>query len=88
MLSTLGIDAGAYRGSPGITEVIKTRTGSEIVSNESKVAASVSSAIDKMNEALSQLGEVRNDVLQIRPEMTTTIQGMIDSMKWALAALP
>jgi hypothetical protein len=79
VLSTLGIVTGSYRGTPGVTKVIETQTGTTTVSNGNAVAASVSAAADKLNEVLTQLGTIR-DSMSLRSDLETTIQRAMESL--------
>lgn len=58
---------------------IETQTGTTTVSNSGAVAEAVSNAVEKLNEALSQLGRVRDDITH-RLELEATIRHAIDSL--------
>jgi flagellar hook-associated protein 2 len=78
VLSALKITAGTYKDTPGTVQMIETQTGTT-VSNSSAVAENVSKAVEKLNEALSQLGKVREDG-SLRLELQATLRKAIDSL--------
>ncbi|MBI4473442.1 MAG: hypothetical protein HY646_12295, partial [Acidobacteria bacterium] len=79
ILSALGIAAGTYEGTPGRV----TQAAQESVTrmtNANSVAATVLTAAEKLNEALSQLSRLRGFSPQLRSDLEATIRGTIDSL--------
>jgi flagellar hook-associated protein 2 len=79
ILSTLGLAAGSYRGAPGVSKVIQIQTGTKIETNAAEVADAVSAATNKLNDVLSQIGQIRSAIPQ-RSEIEVSLQRAIDAL--------
>jgi hypothetical protein len=62
LLAALRIPSGVHQGSAGITDTVETQTGTTTISNSSEVAARISEAVEKLNEALRDVLKVRDDI--------------------------